>query len=593
MSTQMRLFYKCAVVLCLGILIYSNSFHNSFHFDDYPEIVNNAAIKNLADWQKIFDSGTTRFVTYYSFAVNYHYGDLDVFGYHVVSLLIHVGVSFLVWRLTLFIADPWTAFFAALIFLSHPVQTQPVNYIYQRSELLLAFFYLGSLIFYIKARIIGNEAPRSQISKYCYAASLVMMVLSLFCKETAVSLPLSIFLYELYFLRNRGGFKWQMVLPFFTIPVLLPLVWFRGDFEALTHLKSTVEQYASGMSVEQYFLTQLKVVVTYIQLLFIPVHQTVEYDYPWAKSFFELPVILSSVFLGLVLTGAVKLYKRFPVMSFGIFWFFITLLPDSSFWPNHDVIFEHRLYLPMAGFSILMASALGHILKDKKILIGVSVLLVALYSMMTFQRNKVWRDELSLWDDAVRKSPQSARAHLNRGAAYQKRGDLDRALADYNMAIGLGSVSFEVLSNRGAIFRDKGEFDLALANFNLAIKSNSGYVGTYVNRAKLYQMEGRVDLARQDFDRAIALAPHDVGSYVMRGSFYVSIGDFNDAVADYKTAIMIQPHNPVIYGERASIYYQIKDYEKCWQDVHTVEALGSNIKSEYLQALRQASGREN
>ena len=157
----------CTVVL--GVIIYSNTFRNSFHFDDYPQIVDNPAIRNVSDLYTIWKGYPGRFLAYLSFALNYHWGGLDVKGYHLVSLGLHLGCSLLVWLLTLLtfrlpvLQDEkitrhalGIAFCTALIFVSHPVQTQPVNYIFQRSVLLAAFFYLGTLVLYLNARMAQN-----------------------------------------------------------------------------------------------------------------------------------------------------------------------------------------------------------------------------------------------------------------------------------------------------------------------------------------------------------------------------------------------------------------------------------------------------
>ena len=110
-----------------------------------------------------------------------------------------------------------------------------------------------------------------------------------------------------------------------------------------------------GISPWHYLLTQFRVMVTYIRLLFIPIHQNLDYDYPIAKSLLELPILASLIFLGSILTIAVRVFSKYRLISFGIFWFFLTLLPESSIIPIKDVIYEHRLYLPMVGFSIFFS----------------------------------------------------------------------------------------------------------------------------------------------------------------------------------------------------------------------------------------------
>jgi tetratricopeptide (TPR) repeat protein len=255
-----------------------------------------------------------------------------------------------------------------------------------------------------------------------------------------------------------------------------------------------------------------------LKLLILPFHQRAEYDFSPVISFFNVTVLLSILALSLILAIAVLLRNRFKLLSFGVFWFFITLMPESSFWPNHDLIYEHRLYLPLLGFSIFISSGIFYLFQSprKSLAIRILAILVIGYSLLTYQRNKVWKNEFTLWDDVVHQSPNDVRGYLNRGAIYQTQGDLYHALMDYNMVIGLGPVDAVTLSNRGNIFAQTGHPDLALANYNLAIKINSGYAGTYFNRGLLYKNEGRYDLALADFNKALKFEPNDSILYQLK-----------------------------------------------------------------------------
>lgn len=512
-----------ALIIGLGLLVYSNTFRNSFHFDDYRDIISNPAIRDIHNVGAIWDYWPTRFINNLSLALNYHWGGLDVTGYHILSLMLHLACALLVWQLTsltmraLSVDRPWAALFAGAVFLAHPLQTQAVNYLTQRAVLWAAFFYLASLALYVKARLTGAKLP--------YIASFLAGTLSMFCKETTITLPFMVCFYEFYFLRNKDS--WRSAGPFLLLVAVIPLTWLRLHMVDFAGMGKTVQEaYAGGVTSWQYFLTQLKVLVTYLRLLVLPVHQSVDYDYALARSFTEIPVMFSAGILVLVMGMAMPLRKKYPMAAFGIFWFFITLLPESSFWPNKDVIFEHRLYLPMAGFSFFLA---GHWLNKRTgaLVLRIFAVVIAVYGGLAYQRNAVWKDELTLWDDAARKFPQDQRAYLNRGAAHQSRGELDLAMADYNMVIGLGPVTAVTLSNRGEIFRLQGDLEHALANFDLAVKINPSYVGTYINRALLYEQKGEFDKAIADLDKAIELKPDEIGAHRSRDRVYHKKGGFD------------------------------------------------------------------
>ncbi len=297
-------------IFCLGLVVYSDIFFNSFHFDDFPEIVNNASIQNIHCFQDIWSFWPTRFMAGLSFALNFYWGKLNVVGYHVFSLLIHLGSSIMVWWLMILTLGlpsvknekisahaGWIAFFTALIFLVHPLQTQPVNYIYQRATLLAAFFYLSSLGLYVKARSIYLSNSDAVGWKAYFIGALFSAVLCMFSKELAISLPLMFCFYEFCFLKNEGKRSWPWLMPFFLIALLLPLTWLVTHPDILKGTKQVLENYAGGVSMKRYFLTQTRVMVTYLRLLFVPIHQTIEYDFPLTNSISEIPFILSSLFL--------------------------------------------------------------------------------------------------------------------------------------------------------------------------------------------------------------------------------------------------------------------------------------------------------
>jgi len=521
-------------LIILGCLAYSNCFFNFFHLDDYAFIVNNPAIRDFHHLADIWASEPTRFLTTFSFVLNYHWGGLNPVGYHIVSLLLHLATTLMFWQLMLLLTeDAWISFLGAAIFLLHPLQTQAVNYIYQRGVLFTAFFYISSLVFFIK-----SNRPKGQ---YYYVASLFCMVLSLFSKENAVTLPVMMLLYQWIWVKPKE-IKGPKIWPFFLTLFILPLVWLAPR---LSHIKDFLHGTSNGISPIIYALTQSKVILTYLKLLIIPVHQRIEYDYSLVNGF-DMSVSLSLiVILGLIAIGFL-IRERFKLISFGIFWFFLTLLPESSFWPNNDVIYEHRVYLPLAGFAFFLSGLIFALFKDKQRSMGIRILLIvlAIYGGLTYQRNKVWHDELSLWDNTVQESPKSWRAYLNRGAAYQNLGDLPHAMADYNMIIALGRLDPIGLSNRGLIFAKWGQFDLAMANYNLAIHIEPSYMGAYNNRGLLYAEEGQTDLALADLNIAMQQIRDNAWLYRSRGLLYRSKGENELAIQDFEQAQRLIPNEP-------------------------------------------------
>jgi tetratricopeptide (TPR) repeat protein len=574
--------FPAIILCCLGFLVYSNSFQNSFHFDDFPSITDNFAIRHIGNLQDVWNFWPTRFLTYFSVALNYQWGGYGVFGYHVFNFLIHLACGILLWWLTILTLNTpvlrkekiaghagLLAFFAAAIFLLHPIQTQPVNYIIQRATMLAALFYLASLSLYVKARITTEEAgPRAARPYYIW--SILAGLMSMFSKETAISLPLVVCLYESCFFKAGKGIDRKYIIPYFIVALIMPLTMALSrsvDFLGMRRVAEGVP----GISAGNYFLTQLRVMVTYLRLVALPVNQNLDYYYPASKSFFEMPVILSLLILVFVLLTGIKLSRKYKLVSFGIFWFLITLLPESSVIPIADVIFEHRLYLPMAGFSIFLISGLYFLLKEKglKSTIAILSVLAIFCSIASYQRNKIWKDEFTLWNDAALKAPLKARPYVNRGQAYQKDGKLDLALADYNKAIALKSTYAEAFNNRGLAYQDSGNFDLALADYNKAIAINPKYAEAYCNRGIAYAKKNNLDLAFADFLKALEVLPNCVEAYINRGTVYAGAGKLDLALADYNKAIAVNPYMAKSYFNRGLVFQNegkldlsLSDYNK-------------------------------
>lgn len=632
--------FALIVLCCIGAAIYSNTFQSAFYFDDEDSIVKNINIRNLNNLRTIWDYFPTRFITYLSLAFNYHFHKLNVFGYHLFNLAVHLGGGILVWLLTLLTlstpemknkgiaahAKP-IALFSGLVFITHPIQTQAITYIIQRTASLAAFFYLGSLTLYVKARLIKEEARGHGAYGLYYFGALSFAVLAMFTKEFAITLPFALLLYEVSFLKTKNR-AWGNLLPFFITLPIIPLTMAATKSVNFAEMR-LLDQPAAGIAPWNYFITQFRVIITYIRLLFIPLNQNVDYDYPIARSMAEVPVLLSLILIIIILITAFRIFSKQRLISFGIFWFFLTLLPESSIIPIRDVIFEHRLYLPMFGYSIFLLSLVYNLLgrRSFKTLIMTTSVIIVCYSFLTYNRNAVWKNKFTLWDDAIRKSPNKARpyndrgnayndkgefdlaiqdfnksieafpydakVYSNRGIAYANKGEFDRAILDYNKAIELNPKLANPYNNRGNAYSHKGDFDRAIADFNKSIEINPHQAMVYNNRGLAYGMKGILDQAIADFSKAIELNPKAFDFYNNRGIVYDMKGDLDKALSEYKKALEINPNFANTYYNLALAYFKKKDYDKTWENLHRAQNLGYKPDPQFLEGLKAASGRQD
>lgn len=409
------------IILFLGVIIYSNSFDCPFHFDDKPNIVNNEIIKDVSDVKAIWNLSQTRFIPYYSFALNYHFNELNVWGYHLINLIIHlINACLIFWLTFLIFSSPAIrkhpiakhkmsiAFFTSMLFISHPLATQSVTYLVQRIASLAALFYLLSLALYVKGRLSDNN----NFPKYLiFAGSIISALLAMLSKENAFTLPFAIILFEIFFFQTKRlkiSLKdYRIILPLAGLLGFILFVLFKFSFSILDpHLPNPVNDFRMITSFN-YLLTQFGVILKYIQLLILPINQNLDYDWPLANHFFEIRTFLSFLALLMLVLLAIFWFKKNRILSFGIVWFLLTLSIESSIIPLDDLIFEHRTYLPSFGFFLIICSGIYVILWKKYKLIAISlfVLIIGANSYLTFERNYIWKDEFTLWSDVIAKSP--------------------------------------------------------------------------------------------------------------------------------------------------------------------------------------------
>lgn len=347
------------IIAIMILIAYSNTFTASFHFDDNPSIQENPLIRHVTadNLLQILSGG--RPMVYLSIMLNYQLNGINVIGYHVFNIGIHIANSFFVYLLILRtltlpqFAGRYAerakrmALFCALLFGVHPIQTESVTYIISRTELLATFFYLAAFLLFIRAAkaVTLRYAVAVAFTSLCAAAS----------KEWAVTLPALLIIYDYFFL-SQGNLKpllsrWQL---FLCTALPWPYVLSRLDLFASGGVAGVGFDLvsATGITMKTYLYTSLNVIWTYIRLLFVPINQNLDYDYPIAKTLFEFPTLLSLVGHLVVLAAAIWLWRKkgWTLIPFGVAWFYIGLSPTQSFVPVVDVIFEHRVYMPSIGF---------------------------------------------------------------------------------------------------------------------------------------------------------------------------------------------------------------------------------------------------
>jgi tetratricopeptide (TPR) repeat protein len=424
----------------------------------------------------------------------------------------------------------------------------------------------------------------------------------MFTKEITITLPLAVLLYDFCFLRTEEKFNWKYLGPFLLLLAIIPITVMKAKIQA-PGVDSALEPGVVVPSAREYLLTEFRVIVTYIRLLFVPLHQNLDYDYPISYSLWNFPTLASLFLLTTIVGTAVKIFKSYRMPAFGIFWFFLTLIPESSVMPIYDVIFEHRLYLAMFGFAIVFVSGMYYFLGKRRpqAALVLALLILFAYGVLSIRRNAIWNNTLALWDDTLKKSPHKVRPHNNRGNAYADLGDYKKAIDDYNAALKLNPFHANSYFNRGLAFYRLKKYDAAIIDYGQAIMINPACTAAFNNRGSVYFVQGDYTSAIADYQEALRINPgykdaYDnlaMASQAMVQSaqssrapadFYaqaqslVLSGEYDKAIEAYTQAIKVNPKNAQAYNNRGAVFALKGWYDKAIADYTQALAIQPSFK---------------
>ena len=542
-----------------GLAVYANSFSGSFIFDDLPTIVENPSIRRLWPLGDVLsppsDGGTltSRPILNLSLAINYRLGGLDVWGYHATNLAIHLINGLLLlgilwrtfqlpslqarfgeaaWGLSLAIALLWTV---------HPLQTESVTYIIQRAESLAGLFYL--LLLYCVIR--GSQSARHV---FWYLAAVVACLVGVSAKETVITAPLVVLLYDRTFLVESFGKalrrRWGLYLGLFASWGLQ--VYMQGK----TGLPVLKEELGS-MGVWAYARSQPGVILHYLRLSIWPHPLCLDYQWPVAHAPGDiLPGTLAIGGLGLATVWGLAKRRSWGFLGA---WFFLILAPTSSIMPLPHLAFEHRMYLSLAaaltvvvlgGYAIgKRLTRWGGLSRTAALASGTGAVLLAAMALgwLTFHRNQAYRTELSIWQETLAQRPHQSQAYQKVGVSLARLGRLDEAINYYQQAIHLNPNDAAAYNNLGNAMADAGRLPDAIEYYSQAIKSKPRYPEAHNNLGLALARSGRLAEAIEHYEQALKLNPDSAAAHNNLGSALTRTGRLTEAIAQYEEAIRILP----------------------------------------------------
>ena len=429
------------VMACLALAVivsYFNALSGDFQFDDYKVIVDNPSVHLWEAWFAGLGHGI-RPLLKFSYTLDWTLG-LGVTGFHITNLLIHLVNAWLVFRLCeAFIEQQvlrerlqHVPLFAALLFAVHPVHTEAVTYICGRSTSLMTLLYLGGLLAYVTGRTCQNNSRQGRFR--LYAVTPLLFIFALSVKETAVTFPLALLIWEL----GCGG-AWKTAFrpqwPSWAV-LLAGALFFLFDGGYL----SQMERSAELNTMQGNLATQLAAFAYLLRQWALPLWLNIDPDLPLLSSLLLLrgppESLMPALFFLAVCALMLACWRRRPWLGFALAWAIIQLLPLHLFLPRLDIANDRQLYLAGWPLFLALAAELALWLNTRSFRIACIVLLLTLGSL-TLLRNQVYADEIALWEDTARKSPHKARVHNNLGYAYKLAGRTGDARREFTLALQL------------------------------------------------------------------------------------------------------------------------------------------------------------
>lgn len=550
----MAIFTVCALTIVL-LSLYSNSLDSSWHLDDKPNITDNPRIHlSLLEWEGIKRAlysdrknpeALYRPVVSLSFAFNYYMGGLDVTGYHLVNLMIHLLAAiflflFIYGTLNLpSVKDRYgsksylIALLGSFMWAIHPIQSQAVTYIVQRMASIAGMFYVMGMFFYLKARTAAGKKKRAAF----FASCLLSFMLALGSKENACLFPISVLFYEiLFFQGEEDRFLSRNVKLILLCTALTGLVLVAYLITREGSLLSFLSGYRERpFTLYQRLLTETRVVLFYVSQLLYPLLErlSVAHSFKLSTSLLQpVTTILSILFLlGAVVMLLMKA-RRFPLIAFSYFFFLINHLVESTILPL-ELVFEHRNYIPSMMFfvpvAVLFARGLerfGERKAMKAVVVTSMILVLVGLGNMTYLRNFVWKNPESLWKDACLKAPDQWRVHHNLAVYYQGRGDLERAREEFELALEspvINRKNEKILSyyQLGKLYGDQGRLGMSEYFYRKALEGDPDFFYALNSLASIYDRKGDSDRANEYLMMAYEANPADPSINLNMGIFHL------------------------------------------------------------------------
>ncbi|MFP4445106.1 MAG: tetratricopeptide repeat protein [Desulfosudaceae bacterium] len=551
------------VLATLTLAVFANTLENDFVWDDNFLIPRNYQIKSFKNFSFLFSAhdremlpnAVFRPVRTISFALDYKIWGLDPFGFHLTNLLLHTANVCMVYWLIMILAAArggdqeagaiprggfWSVpFLTALFFALHPIHTESVSYIKNRSD-LLAFFFMLLTLLCLYAWLKSSQTRKAMLA---YGGAMLCFLLALGSKAMALALPPILVVLCLSRIVPVPPPRQTVfaLLPFFGLMVLY--FWLRQ----LSPAAAVPGEMAVDPGSWQHFLIIIKTLGWYLKMMILPVNLNAEHVFQPPVSLFELSVLLSLAGLLVLGLALAVTWQRSGVAFLALAWILLTLMPVANIiYLVSRPIAEQRLYIPSLGFCLLLGIGLQRWFRLCKgavrlIPFGVMIGLATFYAAFTIQRNFVWQDWFTLFSQTVIDSPGSARVRNNFGVALAEKGRYPEAEQQFKAALRINPRYAAARNNLGTACLDQGRREEAIEHFRASLAIDRDYVLAHKNLGVAMRQKGALDVSLAHLRAALRIQPAFPAAHYQLGLTLLQKGAAKAACRHFARALAIDP----------------------------------------------------
>lgn len=581
-----RIHLLIIVVVC--ILTYLPILTNSFAYDDESFFLNWKTPKSFGNVQKFIEGdtppnheGNYRPLRTLIYAVDYKLWGENPTGYHARGIVTNAVIAALVYLIAAAITgNSLAAFVTALLFGVHPDHTEAVTFATASMDTIGIAFAFASFYLYLTASRVGSKR---------FYASVVCAILSFFIYEVALMLPVLMLLYRFCFRKKPLG-----------LPAKPTALWYFGAAGYYALMRVLLVRQNTGRPLGyhggSFFMSMLlvsKFFSQYLLLLVFPVQLSIFHQIaPGINTFMiskdainslawiDIQNIVSVVIVLLTLIAAYVSYRKRPIISFSILWFYISMIPTLNILPTHSLFAERYVFFASFGYCLILGYFLTKRLKKTNkyasdlpgIQAGAVLFLTLSYILLTVLRNNDWKNPASLWTEVTQRAPDSPVGWNNLGLAHESNMKYDLAIDHYKKSIQLDPAYPNAHTNLGRLHLKRGDYEDAMREFELAVKAapdNIEFKANFTNaRRKIYEvqknnMTPEEKKVREEIDNLITASRKQLMS-----------DDTTKALAMIEEKLVKYPDSEVLLNDAAVIYMSRREFKK------SIEYLNRAIQTE-------------